>query len=191
MKFHNFPELVLGSKAKLKVLLYLLSEDTPTSEREISRILGISHTAVNKIIKDFNDANLVTPQRIGNIHIWKLNMESYAFVSITNLRHLANMPPLADLKDNLRILFSYPGIKDIIIFGSVAEGKEAVNSDIDVCILTEKNIKKDLAQELSKLEEKFIKRYGNVPSFRIYTVEEFKKLNKKLADNINKGMRVV
>lgn len=191
MKFHGFLELVFGSKVKLKVLLYLLSEDMPTSEREISRIIGVSHTAVNKAIKDFYDANLVTPMRIGNANVWKINKESYAFKAITDLRYLAGTAPLKALQDELSIFHSYPDVKNVVIFGSLVEGKELPDSDIDVFILVERDIKKILLREVSKLEEKLTIKYGNKLSTHIYTKDEFKKLNKKLVENINAGIKVI
>ncbi len=116
MKFHGFPELVLGSKVKLRVLLYLLSEDVPTSERELSRIIGVSHAAVNKVIKIFYDTNLVMPMRIGNANVWKLNVESYAFRALTNLEHLAKNPPLKELQNEIFEHFnSYQSVKSAVI----------------------------------------------------------------------------
>lgn len=191
MRFHGFPEFVLGSKVKLKVLLYLLSENVPTSEREISRILGVSHTAVNKVIKDFHDANLVTPIRVGNSNVWKLNAESYAFKAITSLEYLAKNPPLNELQGEFEVFFSYPAVKSVIIFGSIAEGKEMPDSDIDLFILVDKDIKKNILQEISEMEVKLIRKYGNKLSARIYTIKEFSSLNKRMVENINNGIKVI
>lgn len=191
MRFHDFPELVLGSKAKLKVLLYFLSEDTPTSEREVSRIVGVSHTAVNKAIKDFQEANLVTPMRVGNVHVWKLNRDSYAFQAVKDLGYMARAPPLKELQDKLQIFYNYPDVKSVIVFGSIAESRETPGSDIDLFILINRDVKKNILQIVSKLGDEFIRRYGNMLSARIHTVEEFKKLNKNLVENINKGIKVI
>jgi uncharacterized protein (DUF1697 family) len=44
---------------------------------------------------------------------------------------------------------------------------------------------------VAKLEEEFIRRYGNKLSALIYTTKEFQRLPKKLADQINKGIKLV
>jgi predicted nucleotidyltransferase len=190
MQFHNVAELVLGSKVKLKVLLYLLSEKILASEREISRVFGVSRTAVNKVLKDFYAANLVMPMKVGNVSVWKLNTESYVFDAITSLTYLANGTPLKEIEEKLRIFFDYKFVKNVIIFGSVAEGAEKPNSDIDVCIILEKDEKKKIQEAVAKLEEEFIRRYGNKLSALIYTTKEFQR-PKKLAEQINKGIKLV
>ncbi len=57
-------------------------------------------------------------------------------------------------------------------------------------ILVEKD-KKNILQEVSKLEEKLIRKYGNRFSAHIYTPKEFYNLNKKLVENINSGIKVI
>src|SRR3989338_5794492 len=79
MQFKDFAESLLGSKVKIKILRILLSEETITSERELAKMLGVSHGAVNKAMKDFYELNLVSPLRIGNVNAWQLNKDSLAF----------------------------------------------------------------------------------------------------------------
>ncbi len=200
MIFRNFPELVLGSKTKLRVLLHLLAEPSmPTSEREVAKLIGTSHTAVNKVMKDFYDAHLVTPIRIGNVNAWKLNEKSYAYWAISDIARLAKSPPIEKLKEDIkRFLGESPQIKSciqkVVIFGSIAEGKESPGSDIDLLIVINETQETDtvaqqyaqlIRNQVVKLGEHCVTFYGNNLSPQICKDDEFKKLSrKKIGDGI-------
>ena len=84
MQFRDFEEELLGSKVKVKLLKYIISEEAITSEREIAKLINVSHGAANKTLKMFHDLNLITPMRIGNVIVWNLNKNSYAYQFLLN-----------------------------------------------------------------------------------------------------------
>ncbi len=195
MIFRNFAERMLGSKAKLRVLLYILSEDVPASERETAKILGISHTAVNKIMKEFYDTNLVIPIRIGNVNAWKLNKNSYAFAAVSDIVFLSKNPPLKKLKDDIQgWLLSYPGVKKAVIYGSLSEGRELPESDIDLFVLLneEEGLKKNIIKVLSDKIQYCVEFYGNKLSPYVLTIKEATNRKKqRLIKNIENGIKVI
>jgi len=72
------------------------------------------------------------------------------------------------------IVAKYPkDIKSVILFGSVAEGKDTKESDIDLLVLTKKEIK-GLDWALSELTTDYILRYGEVPIALSYQEVDFK-----------------
>lgn len=190
MRFRNFPEAALGSKVKVRILMYMLSEGTPTSERELSRILDVSHMAVNKSMKDFHNLNLVSPIRIGNVISWKTNEGSYAYDAITNLKYMAKNLPLEELKARIRENLSVFDLPRIAIFGSVAERREEPDSDIDLLVITRDAKQNEIViKKLSELSEFFIKRYGNRLSAHVITEKEAKSpINKKIVMSAHKGI---
>jgi len=192
MYFRNFAERALGSKTKVKVLLYLLAEGAPTSEREIAELLGISHTSVNKVMKNFHDLNLITPLRVGNVNLWRLNEGSYSYRYLNSLRTITMAPPLKDLQESIKDRLN-PYAKEIIIFGSIAEKRESPDSDIDLFVLLkDARQKKFLLERLAKLGENCLRSYGNRLSPVIMTEKETKLAkNKKLMENIKKGTGVL
>ncbi len=195
MKFRNFADELLGSKVKVKILMYMLSEHVPTSERELSRILGVSHMAVNKVMKKLYELNLVTPLKIGNALSWKLNEKSYAYeaLSIKNLRELAVNPPLLDLQKMFMEKLSGRDLKIAKIFGSVAEGKEEPDSDIDLLIVIKnEKQKKEIKEIIDELSDKCMQRYGNMLSPYIITEKDIKKPeNKKILKSAERGIWVI
>ena len=176
MKFRNFPESMLGSKVKVKVLMYMLADNMPTSERELSRIIGVSPMAVNKVMKEFHGLNLMSPLKIGNVVSWKLNEKSYAYESLADIRRMAKASPLQDLRERLKEGLAGRGIKRAEIFGSIAEGTEEANSDIDLLILVKGEKQKGVASLAAKaLSQGLIQRYGNSLSPYILTEKEAKR----------------
>jgi len=172
MIFRNFFENALGSRAKIRILRYLLSERLPTSERELAQVLGISHTAVNKSMKDLQETGLVSPVRIGNVNAWSVNEKSYACRALAGMKSIAIHPsPLEELKQKISGAIAYKkGARKIIIFGSLAEGTETESSDIDLLIVVDK--KEDataLSPPLAKLEEDCLAVFGNRLSTRLLT----------------------
>jgi predicted nucleotidyltransferase len=194
MIFRNFAERLLGSKVKVKILMYMLSEGAPTSEREISRIIDVSHMAVNKSMKEFHELNLITPLKIGNVISWKFNEKSYAYEMIRDgLRKIAANPPLNDLKRMFTESLSGKNLKMAKIFGSIAEGKEEPDSDIGLIVVTENEEKKrEIGRIIGKLSDTCAQRYGNILSPYIITEREAKNpANAKLIKSAEKGIWVI
>ncbi|HLC77354.1 MAG TPA: nucleotidyltransferase domain-containing protein [archaeon] len=189
MQFRNFAEDLLGSKVKIKILRIMLGEETITSERELAKMLNVSHGAVNKAMKDFYELNLVSPLRIGNVNAWQINKDSPAFYRLDKQLFF----PLEELKNLIRGSLSHlRAIQKVIIYGSVAEGKELPNSDIDLFVLIrKKENKKSLLPIVSDLTNTCIKKFGNKISPNILTENDTKsKRNQKLMENISKGIVV-
>ncbi len=196
MLFRGFAEQLLGSKIKIKVIRFLLSGETLTSERELAQLIGASNTAVSHIIRDFSDLNLITPYRIGNVITWNINKKSYAYQFLVYfLDYIVRFPDATEyLKKVIKdILGGSQKIKRIVIFGSVAEGREQPSSDIDLFILVENERSKiDIKADLKLLDETCINSFGNKLSPVIFLPEDIKDpKQRKLLDNISKGIVVV
>ncbi|MBI4895636.1 MAG: winged helix-turn-helix transcriptional regulator [Candidatus Aenigmarchaeota archaeon] len=189
MKFREFAENLLGSKVKIKILRHIIREEAITSERELAKIIGVSHGAVNKALKDLQDINLITPLRIGNVIAWKINKDSLAYLCINK----KIFSPAEVLKDEIKNHLEHIGyIKKAIIYGSISDRREHASSDIDIFILVEKeHRKKDVINNLSELTNKCIMLFGNKISPNIFSENDLKsKKNKEILENINKGILV-
>lgn len=194
MKFRDFAESLLGSRVKIKLLKYILSEEVISSEREIAKLLGLSHTAVSKTLKEFHESNLISPIRVGNVLVWQLNKDSYAYLLLTHFPDYIKKEPLSDLIVAIGSglnYFSY--VKKVVIFGSIAEGKELPNSDIDLFVLVEKEVdRKNAMLPLSNLNNITLNKYGNKLSPNIFTYKDLKiPRNKKFLENVDKGIVII
>jgi len=194
MQFREFAENLLGSRVKVKLLRILLSEETITSERELAKMIGVSHGAVNRALKELHDQNLITPMRVGNVMAWQLNKGSYAYNFLKDFVNVLKKPPFDKLKTMLSGLDNKDDftIKKVVIYGSVAEGRELPNSDIDlfIAVENEKERKNEhLLNWLSFLNQSCIMMFGNKLSPNIFTRKDIENSkNKKFLENIRKGI---
>jgi len=193
MQFRNFAENLLGSKVKIKLIRYLLSEEAITSEREIAKLIGVSHSAVNKALNELHEQNLIAPTRVGNVMIWHINRESYAYQLLQSFTLLLKQMPFDRLKTEITAGLNYLAyVKKAVIYGSVALGTELPNSDIDLFILvkSEKD-RKHILPLLSPLNGKCLRMFGNILSPNISTHKELSESkNKKFLESVKNGIVV-
>src|SRR3989338_6366962 len=142
MIFKEFAENLIGSWAKLKLVKYLLAEESTTSEREIASITGVSPDSVNKVLKSLHELNLINPSRVGNSTIWKLNKRSYAYSFLQNFSMKIKSSPLNELK------------KDIALFLGRVAGVQKYGNKLSPIVMTEKEYSKfknkKLLEEIKK-----------------------------------------
>ncbi|MFH2024165.1 MAG: nucleotidyltransferase domain-containing protein [Candidatus Micrarchaeota archaeon] len=195
---------VFGSRVKRRILEFLFSNQEPVSEREMSRIFGVSHTAVNKAMQQLLDLNIVTGRIIGTALIWKLNEKSFAYPYVKAFIEASEISPLEYVKRTVQSgintisvmndkLRNQNLIKEAYVIGSVAEQTAKPESDIDVLvIITEAKQQDKLKQILQEtIGMEILEKTGNNVSFHIYTEKNIKN-NKPtwLKDAINRGIKV-
>jgi len=194
MKFHISVLDVLNSKTKVKIIKFLLTHEASMSEREIASILKVSHMSVNRTMRDLAELNFVNFVTIGKAHLWRVNRKSYAFRVLSELiKGVSGIKkPLEDLKKILLRNLSETLIKRVVLFGSIAEGLERINSDIDVLILVKnKQSKEKLEPQIEKLSNICFEAYGNRLAPYILTEQEMKqKKSLKVISEINKGLEI-
>ncbi|MBI5223954.1 nucleotidyltransferase domain-containing protein [Candidatus Micrarchaeota archaeon] len=201
---------ILGSKVKRKILAFLFSKQGAVSERELSRVIGVSHTAVNKAMKQLLELNLVSGKTIGSALIWELNEKSLAYpyakmltaASVTSSRdHLKDIlkQSFEDSRAYLGLMDStsnVPNIRSTYLFGSVADGTSKPESDIDVLVVLEFRPEKALMDKLAAIFDQTIGVYvlektGNSVSFHIYDQKAVEQNEPSwLKDAIQKGIKV-
>lgn len=195
MQFREFIEQLLGSKVKIKLLRHIIAEEAITSEREIARLIGASPGAVNKTLKEFQNLNLLTPMRVGNVIIWQLNKDSYAYNYLQSFFYKikSHEQPIQDLKEKIKSLNHLAYVKKAIIFGSIAEGRELPDSDIDLFILvTNEEDRKNILSWINSLNDVCLHKYGNRLSAHIFTIKDLKNpKNKKFLENVKNGIVVI
>jgi len=192
MVFHNSILAVLNSKTKQKIIVFLLKHEALMSEREIAAVSGVSHMSINRIMHELAEMNFVHILRTGRSHLWRVNRDSYAFQALSEiLRFLAgSQTPFEDLKKTILANLPLYLIEKITLFGSIAQGTEHFNSDIDLYIQVKNGHgKQKIKQTIEKLGLLCLEKYGNVLSPYILSESELKRKGKlKLISNINQGI---
>jgi len=195
MRFHEPPQTLLDSKAKLKLLSYLLSQhEVEMSERELARVLGLSNFSVNQLMKLFEQNNLAERRRLGATTVWRPKRGSYYFELLEPmLQRISTFPaPLEHLK-NL-VLSSYPlkQLSRIYLYGSIAEGRENYNSDIDLFVVVKDSAdKEEINQASDKLRVSCLSFYGNAAQIVVMSESEYSRKRKApLVRQVEKGLKL-
>ena len=194
MKYHISILDILNSKVKVKIIKFLLGHEASMSEREMASVLKVSHMSINRTLRELSEMNLVNSITVGKAHLWRVNRRSYTFNVLSKLIRgvLEIKSPLDDLKKTVLKTLPKKLIKRVILFGSLANGSERPDSDIDIFILvrSEKD-KEKLEAYLEKLSTLCLELYGNRLAPYVLTEQEMKQKTKlKIISEVESGMQI-
>ncbi len=118
--------------------------------RELSRLTGLSSTGIIKIVKKLKDEDLLISKKEKITEEIKPTFND----KFSLAKRLYNIYSLykSGLVDYLKNFYEEP--KAIILFGSYSKGLDTEQSDIDICILTNKKEMPNLADFEKKLNRK-------------------------------------
>jgi len=198
MRINNEPLLrqLVGSKLKTRILEFLTGNNVPTSEREMARIFNVSHTAVNKAMKNLLDLNVVQATSVGSSLVWTINQRGVSYNILQMYLRLQKDSILDIVIQRLRskitdlayfqvkkgsILSENLAREDLEahLFGSVIDNSSSPESDIDLLIIP-KNKEAEKAIKLNKylfdrMCSEFAAEIGNKLSIHIHTRDEIER----------------
>ena len=179
MRFHELAQGMLDSKAKLRLLSYLFSQrEVEMGERELARVLGISNFSVNQLMKLFEQNNLVERRRVGATTVWRLKQSSYYHQLFEPMfKRISTFPaPLEHLKNLLLSLYHLKQVSRVYLYGSIAEGQENYNSDIDLFVVVKGGADKEEIERVNdKLRVSCPILYGNSVQIVVMNEAEYKR----------------
>jgi predicted nucleotidyltransferase len=130
------PEL-LSSRTRAEVLRILFGlELQEVHLREITRRSGFSVGAIQNELKKLRKLDLIAVRRDGNRLYYRANPEHPLFSILRDLVMKTN-----GLAEILKKRLQDPSIKAAFVHGSIADGKEKGNSDIDLFIIGALNLR--------------------------------------------------
>jgi predicted nucleotidyltransferase len=142
--------------------------------REFARKTNISPPTASTILTNFEKKRLLTSKAERGFKLYKANTYSEYFRDLLKLYNIWKIRN-SKLIEQLNKYYLHP---TIILFGSFAKGENIPESDIDICIISEKTTKITLQYFEKKL---------NHP-IQIFVVKELSDLkNKHLIKNIMNG----
>lgn len=197
MRFHNVAQDLAGSRARIEILKTLVKYPGKIfTGREAALISGVSKTRTAELLSAMEKNNIVHRRKIGAACGWTANMDSILVTLFMRDIAALDKKVMDDLKGELRNRFGgMAEVSKIVLFGSVARGDEAPDSDIDLLVLLKSGEKR--REALKKADEMnlfSVARYGNPLSSHIYTESEYEKngggaeLKKRIAEE---GMVIV
>jgi predicted nucleotidyltransferase len=193
MKLNSEITRFINSPVKLRLLKYVLAPGFNMTGRELSRISKISHTSANRVLKDFESANLVYSRKAGTALMWNVNTESFIYEKLSAFLAESGTKPVNRLIEIIHRALSGAPVKRAVLFGSTSRGDEKEGSDIDLFILVagEKD-KQSIEPVLKKLGAVCIKMFGNPLMPYILSEKEYEaKKNLALIGEVEKGKKII
>jgi len=168
MRFHDFVEMLFGSKVKVMVLRTLWKHgEKEFTIRELAVFLGVSHTGIRKVLDELEAVNAIRVRTIGRSYAFKLNTNSYA-AGIVGKTFEMERDALSELRGVLREKLGSRWVVSAVLFGSVADGRETSRSDIDLLVVTDH--REEVEKIVVELQKDVAERFGNAIS--VYYVGE-------------------
>lgn len=145
LKIEQFNLEHLATKNTTKILRFLtLNPHLSMGLTELSENLKISKSNVLRILKVLNAYNLIIEEKSGKKKLFRINSEMSIIKALWKLFMIEKQYNLPTDFKNIIDLF-YQQVKNdvelFIVFGSVAQGLATEESDIDVCVVSKKDIK--------------------------------------------------
>ncbi len=148
------------------------------SIRQLSRILKINHTTVRQHLNNMVKEENLSLKKEGVYSFYKLILSK----KVLNLKLYYNLEKLrtSHIVEDIERIYDLP---IIVLFGSYASAIDSIDSDIDICVIS--NIKKEFSVEKY---EKILNRKISLHKFTEASFDKAKKLNKGLINNICNGI---
>lgn len=187
---------LMNSPAKLAVLRQLMMGGVLT-ERRIAQYANLSHVSVSRVLEEFERFHLASSRRVGKANQWAVHRDSYAYRLLEPvLKTLEQMPsPLETLARQIKRIVSKKMVKKAVLYGSVAGGDEQDRSDIDLCLILRRGIKKTQAavQEMEEiLPAKCYQLFGKHLSLLVVTQQGWERMqSKEIGKAISKGKIII
>lgn len=162
---------VLGNKSIYHVLEYFL--DNPTEKNHFNGLMEkriVSGTAtLSKAIRTLEKNEILNCTKIGNMNLYTLSRDHPLVKGLKRIKTIEMLLPLREIGKKY-------GCK-IYVYGSRARGEDTKESDVDLLIITDSNIK-EIQEEIEKLRMKK-KLPINSLSLQVFRTLEWAKMVKK------------
>lgn len=164
---------ILGQKSKVRILRHLSGIKAETSGRRIAADVHMSPTVVHRALADLVEQGVVMMRTVGNVHLFGLDRGNF-LVETVLLPLFRQEAGLTEAAVSEVVRMAGEGVISVVLFGSVAVGREVPRSDIDFLIIAaDSAAAKRLDAALLDGAPEFIGRFGNAPSPYVVTKREF------------------
>jgi predicted nucleotidyltransferase len=160
MKFHGISPTLFGSPARAAVLTTMLRlAGEELTGREVARRAGVSPPRAIEALRVLERERLCFQRRVGRASLWTLDQHHFLAKRLAPLSDLEDAPRRALVELLARNL---GGAKEAYLFGSVAEGRDEWDSDIDLLLVFEdERAKRAWEGKLTVLQDGVLTLFGN------------------------------
>lgn len=193
-------DIVLGSKAVWRIFSVVAeSPGQGVTKDEIRKITKLGGNSLFKSMSLLLHNGLILSVKYGKRTYYKLNLNDKYVKQIIEIIKLEkhdtnNLNPniLIILREYVRQIFSLIDLKETYVFGSVVKSSYREESDIDIAIITEKEISTKERIGIEKVNENIEKRFGREIQAHFFTKDEFAKSKTSLVEQIHRdGIKLI
>ena len=157
---------LLGNKNLIKILQFLIENDTESSQTKIRNKIKISKATLIKWLNYLEKNNFVKTRIEGVSKLYKLNKENIILKQFKILNTLIKICELNVLKKKYNI--------KVYLYGSASRGEDSKESDIDLLIIGDIK-RQDIINNIDRLSKKINKKI----TLQIFNELEWVNLEKK------------
>ena len=186
MRFYRPLDHVLGTKSRIAVLRHLVRDNREQSGREIARAVGLSPKPLNQVLAQLADEKVLLRRNVGRVYLFQLNRDNLLVADL--------VVPLFEGEEKLLdraladVFNGVPDILSAILYGSVSRGEEKPSSDVDLLVVTENG--SDAVEDiLLDRAMTFMRQYGNLLSFVVMSLAEFRQEYQARDDFLHEVLR--
>lgn len=164
---------IFSSQGTVKVLRVLKNSVVGLTGRQIASLAGITHQAAHNSLANLESLKLINRVIGGSSHLFTLNRNN--FITKNIIESVFNSEN--DYHDSILSIIKKTLSKhsvSALIFGSVSRKEETVESDLDLCIVYDKE-KKVLEGYVNALQDNLHKEFGVVLAPFYISSQEFSK----------------
>lgn len=193
-------DIVLGSKAVWRVLSVLAeAPGQGITKEEIKKITRLGGNSIFDSVNILLKTDMIVSGKAGKKTFYKMNMSNKysrlaAEIMQNERKDLNNMnlKIVTILREYVRQTLDSIDIVAVYVFGSMVKGSYREDSDIDIAIITEKDISAKERITLEKIGEKIEKRFGREIQPHFFTETEFGKSEGGVAEQVKRdGIKLI
>ena len=147
--------------------------------REVARLTKLNHMTVRSYLNQFIKEGLLVKKSAKLFDVYTANQSSKKWKNLKLFNNLERLRE-SNIVEDLEKFYDFP---PIILFGSYAHSADTIESDIDICIIT--NINKIFQADTYK---KTLKKQVSIHLFSKKTFDAKKKSNPELINSICNGI---
>ena len=180
MRFHNPLTHIIDNQAKVICLRLLGKSPAAISGRQLSKIVSINPTTVNKALNSLIENQIILVRKAGKSHLYELNKTNWLVINILvpmfNRESMLLNDFMKYISQRIKQSPIRKGIMSVVLYGSVHERNEEPTSDIDLFIVVkEAKYKKKAEDFIFGIDSDLMPRIGMGIEPYIKTKEGFKK----------------
>lgn len=164
-------EFMFSPYRRQVLAVLFLRPDEQFHVRQLERMTGVSAGSLHRELKAMAESGLLLREKIGNQVFYRANTGCSIYEELASIfRKTIGLTSLlqdalSDLGDKIEVAF---------VFGSMASGRQAAGSDLDICVLGEVSLR-EVVKALSPIQATLQREINPV----VMTPQKFSDLSKK------------